>query len=201
MVLQPQHDHRLRPRASAGAAAGLEDLRPGSDRPGRRRRQAAVDPGLDRQQRGFAAEAGGRAAGRRALAMSPFRDGPIPVRHEPGGAISSRCVCFQRLRNLVAVDPLTGELLWVRHDIPQGSEVFGDDQYIFVLEPPQPVNVNGPFRGPVRVMGGGTLVVNGRVIREVVPPRPWSSGPATARRWANEPCRRSTTRACRRATA
>ena len=49
------------------------------------------------------------------------------------GAITDRYVCFQRFRNLVAVDPLSGEPLWVRRDIPQGSKVFGDEQFVFVL--------------------------------------------------------------------
>jgi hypothetical protein len=35
----------------------------------------------------------------------------------------------------VVVDPLTGESLWVRQDIPPGSEVFGDEHYLFVLSP------------------------------------------------------------------
>ena len=51
------------------------------------------------------------------------------------GAITDRYVCFQRFHNLVAVDPLSGEPLWVRRDIPQGSHVFGDDRFIFVLPP------------------------------------------------------------------
>ncbi len=37
------------------------------------------------------------------------------------------------MRNLVAVNPMSGERLWVRQDIPQNSEVFGDDQYVFVV--------------------------------------------------------------------
>ncbi len=35
----------------------------------------------------------------------------------------------------MAVDPLSGDPLWVRQDIPPGSEVFGDEQYLFVLSP------------------------------------------------------------------
>ena len=30
---------------------------------------------------------------------------------------------------------MSGERLWVRQDIPQNSEVFGDDQYVFVVSP------------------------------------------------------------------
>ena len=56
-------------------------------------------------------------------------------RANPFGPVNARYVCFQRRRNIVAVDPLTGEPLWVREDIPPGSEVFGDEQYLFVLSP------------------------------------------------------------------
>ena len=79
----------------------------------------------------------------------------------PVGAISSRCVCFQRFRNLVAVDPLTGELLWVRHDIPPGSQVFGDDQYIFVLPAPQ-ANPSGPPPSDLRPARGPRSSAPGR---------------------------------------
>ena len=63
-------------------------------------------------------------------------------------------MCFQRLRNLVAVDPLSGELLWVRHDIPPGSEIFGDDQYVFVSCPRSRANVNGSLRRTMHIVGG-----------------------------------------------
>ena len=56
-------------------------------------------------------------------------------RANPFGPVNARYVCFQRRRNIVAVDPLTGESLWERQDIPPGSEVFGDEQYVFVLPP------------------------------------------------------------------
>ena len=57
------------------------------------------------------------------------------IRANPFGPVNARYVCFQRRRNIVAVDPLSGEPLWVRQDIPPGSEVFGDEQYVFVLPP------------------------------------------------------------------
>ena len=49
--------------------------------------------------------------------------------------MTSRYVCFQRFHSLVAADPQTGAVLWVRHDVPAGSEVFGDDEYLFVVSP------------------------------------------------------------------
>ena len=33
------------------------------------------------------------------------------------------------------VDPRSGETLWVRQGFPPGCELFGDDQYVFVLSP------------------------------------------------------------------
>jgi hypothetical protein len=35
----------------------------------------------------------------------------------------------------VAVDPQNGETLWVRRDVPSGSDLFGDDEHLFVLSP------------------------------------------------------------------
>jgi outer membrane protein assembly factor BamB len=61
--------------------------------------------------------------------------GPGIFRMDPFGPLNGRIITFQRMRNLVAVDPLSGEELWVRQDIPQNSEVFGDEQYVFVVSP------------------------------------------------------------------
>jgi hypothetical protein len=33
------------------------------------------------------------------------------------------------------VDPRDGQTLWARQDLPLGSDLFGDDQYVFVLSP------------------------------------------------------------------
>ena len=51
------------------------------------------------------------------------------------GPVNALVVCFRQSHDLVAADPLTGETLWLRLEIPAGSEVFGDEQYIFVLPP------------------------------------------------------------------
>ena len=51
------------------------------------------------------------------------------------GAVGHQYVCFQRFRNLTAVDPRSGETLWSRQDLPQGCTLFGDDQYVFALPP------------------------------------------------------------------
>jgi outer membrane protein assembly factor BamB len=64
-----------------------------------------------------------------------FNGGTGVFRTNPFGPVNDRIVCFQRVRNLVAVDPMSGERLWVRQDIPQNSEVFGDENYVFVVSP------------------------------------------------------------------
>ncbi len=49
------------------------------------------------------------------------------------GPLSRDGICFQRQRNLICVHPLTGKTLWTRFGIPPGSELFGDDEYLFVV--------------------------------------------------------------------
>jgi len=58
------------------------------------------------------------------------------------GPITSRYVCLQRYRDLVVTDPLNGELLWIRRDVPAGSRLFGDDRFIFAA-PPSAAMVGG----------------------------------------------------------
>ncbi len=60
------------------------------------------------------------------LMQSFGRSGPL-------GPVTSRYVCFQRLRSLMAMDPQSGAVLWSRQDMPVASEVFGDDEYVFVV--------------------------------------------------------------------
>jgi outer membrane protein assembly factor BamB len=51
---------------------------------------------------------------------------------------TARYVCVLRSHVLTALDPLTGAALWARQDIPQGSVIWGDDEYVFVLPPDKP---------------------------------------------------------------
>ncbi len=55
------------------------------------------------------------------------------------GPVTSRYICFQRFRNLVAVDPLSGEPLWIQDDIEPASTLFGDDRFVFVVPPQKDV--------------------------------------------------------------
>lgn len=51
------------------------------------------------------------------------------------GPILADVVCFQRNRNLLAVDPLTGKTVWTRHGTAPGSDIFGDDELLFITPP------------------------------------------------------------------
>lgn len=50
-------------------------------------------------------------------------------------ALGDRAVCFTRGRDVICVDPLNGETLWERTMIEPGSELFGDDELLFVVPP------------------------------------------------------------------
>ncbi len=51
------------------------------------------------------------------------------------GPVQSLGVCFQKGRQLLCVDPLTGTTLWERSQIPAAAEIFGDRELIFVADP------------------------------------------------------------------
>ncbi len=44
-------------------------------------------------------------------------------------------LCVQRFHSVIALDPQNGEVLWSRQEMPFGCDLFGDDQYVFVLPP------------------------------------------------------------------
>jgi outer membrane protein assembly factor BamB/tetratricopeptide (TPR) repeat protein len=55
------------------------------------------------------------------------------------GPINSNGVCFQRGRQIVCVDSLTGQTLWERAsspqaEIPQHAQLFGDEELLFVAD-------------------------------------------------------------------
>lgn len=49
------------------------------------------------------------------------------------GPLNEHGVCFQRRSELVCIHPLTGETIWVRENVEPGSELFGDEDYLFVI--------------------------------------------------------------------
>ena len=84
----------------------------------------------------------------------PFGFQQFSFRMDPLGPVTSRYVAFVRFSSLVVVDPVTGQVLWVREDLPAGCEVFGDEQYIFVLPSAQPATAD-PFGNPPTGMAAG----------------------------------------------
>jgi outer membrane protein assembly factor BamB len=69
--------------------------------------------------------------------------GPIRVRAEDGngnpvgniGPIGVDTVILQRQDALLAVHSLTGEILWIRRDLPRGCDLFGDDELLLAVPP------------------------------------------------------------------
>ncbi len=51
------------------------------------------------------------------------------------GPVTPRGVVFYDQGELKCVDPLSGETLWARKDIPRGCELFGDDEFVCAAEP------------------------------------------------------------------
>lgn len=49
------------------------------------------------------------------------------------GPLTHDSCVFQDQRRLVCVDSLTGDELWWRSDVPLGSDLYGDGQYLFVV--------------------------------------------------------------------
>ncbi|MBL7039743.1 MAG: PQQ-binding-like beta-propeller repeat protein [Pirellulaceae bacterium] len=51
------------------------------------------------------------------------------------GPLDANGVYYMNLRELVCADPSTGETIWARENLTQGSDVFGDRELIFVAPP------------------------------------------------------------------
>jgi hypothetical protein len=91
---------------------------------------------------------------------------------EPVGGIwpiGHELVCIQRGTKLLAIDVLSGQVLWTRHDMRPTSEIFGDDEYVFIV----PANASeavvlratdGQKVGERRVPGNDRLHTYGRKI-------------------------------------
>ena len=76
------------------------------------------------------------------MVNNPLLGTPRTVYHDPTGRLNFSTgpvtpmgVCFQRSRQIVCVDPLTGQTLWERGPIEPSSDIFGDDELIFVVGP------------------------------------------------------------------
>jgi outer membrane protein assembly factor BamB len=62
-----------------------------------------------------------------------FQDGFIMRLGQCGPAAPSY-VCLQTRDGLLALDPLTGQTLWTRNDVRARAHLFGDDQYVYLVE-------------------------------------------------------------------
>lgn len=51
------------------------------------------------------------------------------------GPVSEQGICFQRMRDIVCLDPLTGEMLWQRDGFDAGCDLFGDETLLVVIQP------------------------------------------------------------------
>jgi len=49
------------------------------------------------------------------------------------GPVNGSYVCFRQNRHLAAADPMTGEILWIRRDVPPGAVVFGDEELLLAV--------------------------------------------------------------------
>lgn len=65
----------------------------------------------------------------------PFGQGPRVVSNGAIGPVLPSGVYLQKDRQLVCLDPLTGDEIWVRDEIAPGSDVFGNEQHVFVVPP------------------------------------------------------------------
>jgi hypothetical protein len=50
------------------------------------------------------------------------------------GQVTPRGIVYQDDAELRCVEPLTGNVLWARTDIPAGCELFGDDEFVFAAD-------------------------------------------------------------------
>lgn len=51
------------------------------------------------------------------------------------GPVTDSYICFQRGKEVLALSPLTGEVLWKRTGLEAGSTIFGDEELIFIAGP------------------------------------------------------------------
>jgi outer membrane protein assembly factor BamB len=70
------------------------------------------------------------------------KDGTLQMTYQDGyfhklgrtGPVEASYVCLNTREGLMALDPLQGTVLWVRSDVPPRTHVFGDDQYVYLVE-------------------------------------------------------------------
>jgi outer membrane protein assembly factor BamB len=50
------------------------------------------------------------------------------------GPVTASYVCLNTRDGLEAIDPLKGTVLWKKTDVPRGTQIFGDDQHVYLVE-------------------------------------------------------------------
>jgi outer membrane protein assembly factor BamB/tetratricopeptide (TPR) repeat protein len=50
------------------------------------------------------------------------------------GAVTASYVCLRTRQGLVAVDPVDGSILWTKSDISPHTQIFGDDEYVYLID-------------------------------------------------------------------
>lgn len=86
------------------------------------------------------------------------------------GVISRDVVAYQQGTSLFGVDPMTGSTLWERKNIPRGSQIFGDGDYVFASSSGagQAIMLNaatGEYAGSPLLPGGDSLITSrGRML-------------------------------------
>jgi outer membrane protein assembly factor BamB/tetratricopeptide (TPR) repeat protein len=50
------------------------------------------------------------------------------------GAVTATYVCLRTREGLVALDPLRGTVLWKKTDMSSDTQIFGDDEYVYLAE-------------------------------------------------------------------
>ncbi len=89
-------------------------------------------------QRDISSQAAANAMAMRMFGLGRMMRGvanTLPASQRLPAVIGCDAVCFQQERKLVAVDPLSGKELWSRADVRGDSDLFGDDEMIFVTPP------------------------------------------------------------------
>jgi outer membrane protein assembly factor BamB len=90
------------------------------------------------------------------------------------GVIEAGYVCLQTREGLVALDPIRGTEIWTKTDIAPRTQIFGDAEYVFVVEQ----NADGAPVGTRVLRAADGVVVKAADFRELFDPtkRKWIDG-------------------------
>ena len=77
-----------------------------------------------------------RGIGGRRIVMNfgVVQNGPNPP-EAVLGPVTEQYICYRLGRDCCAVNPIDGEPIWVRRDLPSGGTLLGDEKYVMLLPP------------------------------------------------------------------